>query len=414
MRAAKSRLKEPTLCLFALPRFASSRIGLTCLFVVSFTLIATAAGYTHTVSQPAPPPAQANVMPDAKAASDAKPPTDVKITSVVVFPQARSQTASQAPSTQDFILEINGTGLTSIDTDKAYIAVLPATGVTPTQIPLSLSPDKSKILAQFTAPASYALEAIALWTGSGLVPFDTGASSCDFDSKAKLTPQMVPKSQAGNKYGNGVAKNFYAIQISIVNECPIAIIVPLAGIKVVVLSDDQNAGKDKKDSDSKEKSESCAENGDLVAFSLDHVTSIYSADRKLTGRRAIYFNTLQALATLGSSVELFLPHGFTQGVAILGGGFTTASKDILVDMSAEQLQNLTSQSFGATEQVAAHGSLQKFVFIRRSEKCKKERIETDLRNGKFAVKWELSPAAAEAPKTQTAPAQTQTKQPQKN
>ena len=217
--------------------------------------------------------------------------------------------------------------------------------------------------------------------------------ACDFKSKVKLIPQMVPKSQAGNKYGNGVAKDFYAIQISIVNECPMAVVVPLGGITVAPNHAPANTDAD-----------ACKEEGTLVAFSLDHVTSIFSADRKLTGRRAIYFNTVQALATIGSAVEPFFASGFTKGVSILGGGFTTASKELLVDMSAEQLQNLTSQSFGSTEQVASHGSLQKFVFVRRNEKCKNSTVETDLRTGKFSVNWELSPASAEAPKTLNAPA----------
>lgn len=76
-------------------------------------------------------------------------------------------------------------------------------------------------------------------------------------------------------------------------------------------------------------------------------------------------------------------------------------------MSAEQLQNLTSQSFGATEQVASHGSLQKFIFVRRSahRKCRGTLTERELRQGDFAVLWEVSPASAAAPATQTAPAQ---------
>jgi hypothetical protein len=253
--------------------------------------------------------------------------------------------------------------------------------------------DNSKILAQFTAPANYALEEVALSTGSSFVTFETGTLSCDFKSKVTLTPQIVPKKQAGDKYGNGVAKNFHAIQLSIVNECPMAIVVPLGGISVVTDNQAEQTGDN-----------ACAERGSLAAFSLDHVTSVFSADRKLTGRRAIYFNTVQALATLGSAVEPFFAHGFTQGVAILGGGFTTASKELLVDMSAEQLQNLTSQSFGATEQVASHGSLQKFVFVRRNEKCKGSQVEQYLSTGRFSVNWELSPASAEAPKKQSAPA----------
>jgi len=238
---------------------------------------------------------------------------------------------------------------------------------------------------------------VALSTASSsFVTFSIGA--CDFGSKVKLRPQTVPKGQAGNKYGNGVADGFHVIQLSIVNECSMPIVVPLAGITVVP---DPPTSANPVDLDDK-----CAETGGLVPFSLDHVTSLYSADRKLTGRRAVYFNVVQALATLGSAVEPFLAHGFTQGVAILGGGFTTASKEIMVDMSTEQLQNLTSQSFGSTEQISSNGSLQKFVFVRRNKhkECKKSTVETDLRNGKFSVQYELTPASAQAPTTQSAPA----------
>ncbi|MGA9353910.1 MAG: hypothetical protein WBV46_09490 [Terriglobales bacterium] len=335
-----------------------------------------------------------------------------------MFPQAAANNMSQGATTQDFVLEITGSGFASItDMGSVHIAVLPATGVTPNPIPaLSRSLDNSKILAQFTAPSNYTLQEVALSAGSSFVTFETGTLACDFKSRATLTPQIVPKSQAGNKYGNGVAKNFYAIQVSIVNECPMAIVVPLGGISVV--TDYQAAQQDAKEAAKKTaqqnsqpvqqaaqpQDDACTEEGSLVAFSLDHVTSIFSADRKLTGRRAIYFNTVQALATLGSAIEPFFARGFTQGVAILGGGFTTASKELLVDMSAEQLQNLTSQSFGSTEQVASHGSLQKFVFVRRNEKCKGTPVETDLRTGQFSVNWELSPASAEAPKTLNAPA----------
>jgi hypothetical protein len=339
-----------------------------------------------------------------------------------------SSTSSTTP-TQEFVLEVKGTGFEKIpDLSNVYIAVMPATGVTPNPVPmLSLSQDKSKILAEFTAPAGYALEEIALSTGSAPLPYPVGASSCDFNSKVKLVPQMVPKSQAGNKYGNGVAKNFYAVQISIVNECPMAIIVPLAGISMVAGSvaatgptgavpspagptanttapDTQTTGASGTTGQTKTDRDCSDEDDTLVAFSLDHVTSIFSADRKLTGRRVVYFNTLQALATIGSAIDRFLASGFAKGVAIFGGGFTTASKEILVDMSAEQLQNLTSQSFGATEQVASHGSLQKFVFVRRSERCKNSVIGRDFRTGKFVVAYQLSPASAAAPTTQTAAA----------
>jgi hypothetical protein len=318
------------------------------------------------------------------------------IDSVAVFPRAASNAApgQPAPTTQDFILTIKGANFAGLNMADVQVTVIPSTGVTLPVRVLTRTTDNSTILAEFTAPPTYVLQGVALASGNNLVPYDLTTPSCDFKSKVVLTPQIVPKHQAGNKYGNGVAKNFYAIQISIVNECPMAIVVPLAGITVA--TDDPPSNDD---------AEACRENGSLVAFSLDHVTSIFSADRKLTGRRAIYFNTVQALATIGSAIEPFLAHGFTQGVSILGGGFTTASKELLVDMSAEQLQNLTSQSFSSTEQVASHGALQKFVFVRRSEKCKNSTVEKDLTLGKFSVNWQVAPASAQAPSTLNAPAQ---------
>ncbi len=313
-----------------------------------------------------------------------------------MFSQPIPQTASTQTPKSTFVLQVSGTGLANIDMDTLRIIVLPATGVEGFKV-LGRSQDNSGILAQFTAPANYVLEQVALSTASSsFVAFSIGA--CDFGSKVKLKPQTVPKGQAGNKYGNGVANGFHVIQLSIVNECSMPIVVPLAGIAVVP---DPPTSANPVDLDDK-----CAGTGGLVPFSLDHVTSLYSADRKLTGRRAVYFNVVQALATLGSAVEPFLAHGFTQGVAILGGGFTTASKEIMVDMSTEQLQNLTSQSFGSTEQISSNGSLQKFVFVRRNKhrECKKSTTETNLRNGKFSVQYELTPASAQAPTTQSAPA----------
>jgi len=317
------------------------------------------------------------------------------VSSVTVFAQSALSGATAA--TQRYVLEITGANFDQVDLNKTSIAVMPSAGVNPNPIHLmSRSTDNTKIFGQFQAAPNYTLQEVVLSTGSQLFPISTGTLACDFGSRVKLVPQVVPKSQAGDKYGNGVAKNFFAIQISVVNECPMAIVIPLGGISVT--ADDDPAASDPED---------CKEQGALVAYSLDHVTSVFSADRKLTGRRAIYFNSLQAVATIGSAIQPFFASGFAKGVAILGGGFTTASKEILVDMSAEQLQNLASQSFGSTEQVASHGSVQKFVFVRRNEKCKNSTVDRDIRLGRFSVNWQLSPASSEAPTTLNAPAAAQ-------
>ena len=163
--------------------------------------------------------------------------------------------------------------------------------------------------------------------------------TCAPDSDVVKSSFYVPPSQAKEKYGRGVSTNFDVIQISIVNKCQLSILLPLAGIYI-------------KDSPK------------VYPFSLDHVTSVFSYDRVFSGPRAWYFNILQAAATIGSSVQPFLASGFTQGVAIFGGSFTQGSAAIWKDMSAAQLQNLTSQAFQSTEQVGPNGgSLQRDIFL---------------------------------------------------
>lgn len=412
---------EASLSIFSRRSIAFGRTRATCFFLAFFTFLTAAVAHaqgtpvpnaTTNVKTPettvqakgpaaeAAPPATAQPQPAAAA-------TTPQISSVTVssqpIPQASSTSAPTQNPTSTFTLEIIGKGFESItDLGNVRVIVFPSTGVVMPPSPvIALSTDKSMMFAQFTAPTNLALEQVAVsLTGSTFATFNTGTAACDFSTKVVVTPQIVSKEQAGDKYGNGVGDGFHVIQLSIVNACPMPIVVPLAGITIV--PHDQPPTKD----NPTDKIEKCEEAGALVPFSLDHVTSLYSSDRKLTGRRAIYFNVVQALATIGSAVEPFFAHGFTQGVAILGGGFTTASKEIMVDMSSEQLQNITSQSFGSTEQISSGGSLQKFVFVRRNKhkECKTSTIETDLRTGEFEVQYQLTPASAQAPTTQSAPA----------
>src|SRR5579863_9066281 len=83
------RLKEATLSLLALRRFVSGGVHRVCL-PVFFALAATNAAYPQAA--------------------------EPKITSVVVFPQAASTT-----STQDFVLEIKGTGFAALDMNNVHV-----------------------------------------------------------------------------------------------------------------------------------------------------------------------------------------------------------------------------------------------------------------------------------------------------
>jgi hypothetical protein len=264
------------------------------------------------------------------SASQAKCQT-ATIASVNVY----KQTAGNSPA---YIMEIIGTNLLTPETPR--VLVFPSAGTTI----VVLGASASAIRAEVSAPQNYAPTEIALSYSNGTVSKATDISSCNTDNDVTREFFYVPFEQASKKYSRGVAINFDVIQISIVNECPLPVLIPLAGI---YLPDKPN----------------------IHAFSLDHVTSIYSNYHQFAGGRAIYFNLLQGAATIGSSIEPFFAHGFTQGVSILGGGFTQGSAAIWKDLSAEQLQNLTSQSYQSTEQVGPNGgSLQKFIFLPKKDK----------------------------------------------
>ncbi len=282
------------------------------------------------------------------------------ITDVNVF----KQTTGNPPA---FIVEITGTNLLSPETPR--ILVFPSTGTTVTV----LDTTATAIRAELSTPQNYTPTEIALSYSTGTKSKATKITTCNTDDDVKREFFYVPFQQASKKYSRGVAINFDVIQISIVNECPLPVLIPLAGI---YLPDVPN----------------------IHAFSLDHVTSIYSNYHQFGGGRAIYFNVVQALATIGSAVEPFFARGFTQGVSILGGGFTQASATIWKDLSAEQLQNLTSQSYQSTEQVGPNGgSLQKFIFLPKKNK-KDQTVQALFKRGaQPEINMEIIPVVQSGP-----------------
>ncbi|HEV2349226.1 MAG TPA: hypothetical protein VG028_05200 [Terriglobia bacterium] len=294
----------------------------------------------------------------------------VMITCMLAWPVCLwSQTApkvtvfSPTPSSdaqQTLIIEISGTNLTTPDVPR--ILVFPATN---TGEVTTLDSSAALIDAKFSVPKNYILEEVVLSHSTGAPQaIMVARATCTPETDIKSTYNIVTENQAKNKYGNGVAENFDIFQLSMVNECSLPVVIPLAGIKFSVKVDSRLV--------------------DIVPFSLEHVTSVYSTDRKLTGRRAVFFNFLQAVATLGSAVEPFFGRGFTQGVSIWGGGFTQAMTTVFKDMSAEQLQNITAQSFGSTEQLGPNGgSLQKFLFVPKRPTGEKGKQKLSLA-GSFA------------------------------
>jgi Putative Ig domain len=354
--------------------------------------------------------------PGAAALAPSKP----TITSVTVFqqgisnssvpvtaqPQANMTSAQNAETAaltqQTFVIEIKGTGLNPVG---HRVLVFPATGVGELN---EVSNSDTAIWVLFSAAQGYAPQEVALSLADGsMVPGTITNPTCDLDKDISSTFTVVPMEQAKDKYGVGVGEDFHVVQISIVNKCPIAIIVPLAGIKVVFDIPPQNLAS------GTSPGANIPPPHFIAPLSLDHVTSIYSMDRKLTGRRAIFFNSLLAAVTLAGGVQPFLGKSFgrvyAEAVSFAGGGFTTASKEVLVDMSAEQLQNIVSQSFNSSEQIAPNGgSLQKFVFLPNwcnfpiwrspgtAKDCRTSPVQLALLRGDFTLDLQIVPATSQA------------------
>jgi hypothetical protein len=192
------------------------------------------------------------------------------------------------------------------------------------------------------------------------------------DKNLTYRSTILSSSQAKSRYGGGVAKNFYAIQLSIVNNGTAKMQIPLASIQAEVEWFAGAQGTNKK------KMTYYREGPATVApVPLAGVVSYFSTHRQATGPRAIVFNTLQGLTTIGSAIQLFFGPGFAQGVGIAGGGFRQGLSQIFQDTSEQQLANLTAQSFESIETVSGNGgSIEKVIFIQRGGE--------KLVSGKFA------------------------------
>lgn len=186
------------------------------------------------------------------------------------------------------------------------------------------------------------------------------------DKNLTYRSTILSGAQAKSRFGGGIAENFYVVQLSIVNQGSTKVQIPLASIQAEVQWYAGNLGK----------KFYVAGPTTVAPVPLAGAVSYFSTYRQATGPRAIFFNALQGVTTIGSAIQLFFGHGFAQGVGIAGGGFRQGLGQIFQDISDQQLANLTSQSFESIESVSANGgSLEKVIFIQRGE----EKLPSSLR-----------------------------------
>ena len=223
-----------------------------------------------------------------------------------------------------------------------------------------LNSTPTQVVASFSAEQGYSIQQVALSFATGEVASLKPNCSQFLSMGQAISRSTFPfyrcvKGAAKTAYGAGVASNFRVIQLSVLNQCPLPVTIPLAGIELFATKLCGTTVKGVAPVISKSA---------ISPSALDYITPFYNEDKQVMGRRALFFNSLSAAVTVGSVIQPFLPIGFTQGVAIAGGSFTTAAQHLYRDMSAQQLQALTGEAFGNAEQLAArNGSLRKYLFI---------------------------------------------------
>jgi hypothetical protein len=210
----------------------------------------------------------------------------------------------------------------------------------------------------------------------------TGPVEVDYVVKETIDPQPNPSltysysvldhDSAKVLFGAGVAHNFYVVKLSVVNTGKKKISIPLASIQAEV---EWARGQwlDEKHNREIDYFEGPAT---ITPVPLAAVSAYFNSDYKVTGARAITLNILDGITTLGSAAVPFAGPSFKIGASVFTAGFVPGLRKYIGDLSDQQLQTLTGQSWQSSETVAANGgSIDKFVYIQRKGPSSDEPVD---------------------------------------
>jgi hypothetical protein len=216
------------------------------------------------------------------------------------------------------------------------------------------------------------------------------------DENLEYRYTVLDTASAKTLFGSGVANNFYAIQLSVTNKGDKKVAIPLASIQAEIEwaegleseDDAESANLVKASANAKvsnapppmpkKNGEAAKQKGGYIYFEegpatlaplpLAAVTAFFTGDEKAKGPKAHLFNAFDGAATLGASLIPFFGPGFKDAHVAFTGGFVPGFHKFIGDLSGEQLENLTANSWQSVEVVAAKGgSVDKFVFIQRGD-----------------------------------------------
>jgi hypothetical protein len=179
------------------------------------------------------------------------------------------------------------------------------------------------------------------------------------DENLQYQHTVLTRDQARNLFGEGVAKHFYVIQLSVVNNGAKKVAVPLASIQAEI---EWGHGRI---SDELEFLEGPVT---IAPLPLQAVSGFFDADIKSRGRKAKILNIMDGITTLGAALIPIFGPGFKDGHVIYTGGLIPGVRKAIGDLSGQQLQNLTGLSWENVEVLpSGGGSVNKFIYVQRGE-----------------------------------------------
>jgi hypothetical protein len=199
---------------------------------------------------------------------------------------------------------------------------------------------------------------------------------------------VLDKDGARSLLGEGVADNFHVLQLSVVNNGKRKVAIPLAAIQAEVEWLYGVAAL--KSRDFRRRSAETVSYIDgpptLAPIPLATVSAYFGMSQKSEGRRTRVFNILEGITTLATAFVPFSGPALKDAEVVLSGGFIPGMRQAWVDLSAQQLQNLTSLSWETSETVAPNGgTIEKYIYIQRKPQLIDE-VEPTLRPPSRTVK----------------------------
>jgi hypothetical protein len=186
-----------------------------------------------------------------------------------------------------------------------------------------------------------------------------------------LTYQYTVLNQEQSKIllGEGVADHFFVLQLAVVNHGTSQIAVPLAAMQAEVewLRGAAPAKKRYWPHARPGPPQYFIEGPPTVAPQPVAAVSAYFGDDQKTGRRPSFFNILGGISTLVATLVPFAGPGLKDAQSVFSGGFVPALGQTWVDLSAQQLQTMTSLSWESSETIPAGGSMAGYIYIQRRQ-----------------------------------------------